>query len=1101
MLTKKAVSLILCIAMLLTVAILPATFVSAAGVDAESSANSGTDYGLATKIEDGNILHAFNWKMQDIKEHAAEIAAAGYTTVQISPIQKSKEASNIGSYATDWWAYYQPTDFTVGNALGTQADVASMTSTLHSYGIKVIADVVTNHTTDFNYDTKAERTAAWNAMSDTVKGFYRHNTWESNTTANDNNRTNMTTLDVGGLKDINTENKSYQNYLITNLFNPLSNAGVDGFRFDAAKHIATPDDSPSSDYWPTITNAIKSKNSNAFIYGEVLSLAGKLPVSAYTKYMRVTDYAYGDTVRAALNSNNASSLANYGYTGSQKNQNVLWVESHDTYCDKKSFSLSKQKQIVGWAVVGARKDAPALFFVRPLHENKAPDSKGHLPYDELMGYYGSADTWQNKAVVEVNKFKNAFAGQSENVSSSGSLFFVQRGTSGMVIANLSASSASVNQSCTLASGSYVDQVSGNTFNVSGGKITGNIGSTGVAVIYNKTAQNSAPEVSVTLDGEKVYSGVTAAYANTTAKLVVTVKNATSATVKFNNLSERTATLNGSTTFNLNTSVANGKSIPFTVTAKNGSKTTSTTYTIVKDTNTGSRRVYFDNTATQWPSPEVFCKNSESATGSFSNSIKMTKQSGNIWYADVPSGTTYVKFNYGMIPSTGLHIGHNFAKCGGYCGPTLPPTMIYDYGTDANYYDNLRTKGGFHLIGTMICQNLHMVPYNYTAGTLKDTDVTGGGSTTPTTPQPTTAPPTQPPTQPSTQKPTTQPSTETDKLILGDTDRDGKVSVLDATKIQKRLASLVPEFNADTKRCADVDGDGVVSVLDATYIQKYLASMSVPYDIGKVLDNSQPATSAPQPSTDAPEPYTDAPEPTSGGGTITPSKLSNKWVAMVYCEEYSTDPASRTKQFDLDEYGRLTYEFPGDSYVFCRNYDSGVQYCTDGWAGFVNPVTLVNQNSLSDEANFNKMYVPAGTHTLCLQYDKSSDTATLSYDMVDPAGPVVNPTSGGDNPPVPVGDDLVFEPGEASVANPAWFGWFWNTGSEGQWIKGTEDSSGNIIFANGMSFGNVTVVRMPSGSATADWNTMWNQSEDIAIQQGTLYFTGWGSSNKFLIGWK
>ena len=85
--------------------------------------------------------------------------------------------------------------------------------------------------------------------------------------------------------------------------------------------------------------------------------------------------------------------------------------------------------------------------------------------------------------------------------------------------------------------------------------------------------------------------------------------------------------------------------------------------------------------------------------------------------------------------------------------------------------------------------------------------------------------------------------------------------------------------------------------------------------------------------------------------------------------------------------------------------------------------------------------------------------------------------------------------------PTRFGWFWNTGSEGQWIKGTEDSSGNIIFANGMSFGNVTVVRMPSGSATADWNTMWNQSEDIAIQQGTLYFTGWGSSNKFLIGWK
>ena len=147
MLTKKAVSLILAVAMLLTMAIIPVTMASAADL-AESSVNSGTDYNLASNIKDGNILHAFNWKMQDIKDHAAEIAAAGFTTVQISPIQKSKEAANAGSYATDWWSFYQPIDFTVGNALGTQSDLQSAVSELHKYGIKVIADVVTNHTTD-----------------------------------------------------------------------------------------------------------------------------------------------------------------------------------------------------------------------------------------------------------------------------------------------------------------------------------------------------------------------------------------------------------------------------------------------------------------------------------------------------------------------------------------------------------------------------------------------------------------------------------------------------------------------------------------------------------------------------------------------------------------------------------------------------------------------------------------------------------------------------------------------------------------------------------------------------------------------------------------
>ena len=1101
MLTKKAVSLILCIAMLLTMAIIPVSMASAASVDAESAA-SDNDYNLASNIKDGNILHAFNWKMKDIQDHAAEIAAAGFTTVQISPIQKAKETTNAGSYATDWWAYYQPIDFTVGNPLGTQAELKSMTTELHKYGIKVIADVVTNHTTDFNYDTKKESKAAWEAMNPTVKTFYRHpDTYESYTKTSDSSRESTTTYDLGGLKDLNTESSAYQQYLINNLINPLSDSGVDGFRFDAAKHIGTPDDTGAakSNFWPTVTNAIKAKNSNAYIYGEVLSLAGKLSISAYTKYMNVTDYAYGDTVRSALNSSNASSLISYGYTGSQKGQNVLWVESHDTFCDNKSFNISKAKQIVGWAAIGARKDAPALFFVRPLHENKAPDSKGHLQYDELMGYYGSADTWQNKSVVEVNKFKNAFAGQNETVTASGSMLFVQRGTSGMVISNLAATSASVNQSCSMTAGSYVDQVTGKTFNVSGGKITGQIGSSGVAVIYNKTAQNSAPEVSVTLDGQKIYSGVPAAYANATAKLVVTVNNATEATVKFNNLNARTATLNGSTTFTLNSSVANGKAYPVTVTAKNGSKTTTTKYTLVKDTNTGSRRVYFDNTATKWAAPEVFCKNSESATGQFKNGIKMTKQSGELYYADVPAGTTYVKFNCGYIGADGLHIGHTLQQCGGYCGPTLPPTVIMDYGTNANLNDNLRTKGGYHLIGTMICKNLHVESYNYSNGTLSDSDVTGGGSTTPT--QPATQP-TQPPTQPSTQKPTTptQPATQyIGKLRLGDADLDGKITILDATTIQKVLASILPAFSEDAKRCANVDGDTAVSIIDATLIQKYLASVSIPYDIGSYLDG-EPETTAPQPVTDAPQPYTDAPEPTSGGGTITPEKLANKWVAMIYCEAYSTDPASRTKQFDLDEYGRLTYEFPGDSYVFCRNYDTGVQYCTDGWSNFANPVTLVNQNSLSDAANFDKMYVPAGTHTLCLQYDSASDTATLSYDMTDPSGPVVTPTSGGDTPG-PVGDDLTFVPGASSEANPAWFGWVWNNGSEGTWITGTVDGSGNVIFPGAMAYDNITIARMPTGSTQGDWNKYWNQSEDIVIQQGkTLYFTGW-NNDKFTAEWR
>ena len=72
------------------------------------------------------------------------------------------------------------------------------------------------------------------------------------------------------------------------------------------------------------------------------------------------------------------------------------------------------------------------------------------------------------------------------------------------------------------------------------------------------------------------------------------------------------------------------------------------------------------------------------------------------------------------------------------------------------------------------------------------------------------------------------------IILGDTDGDGKVTVLDATTIQKVKASMeVPVF---VEAAADVDADNAVSVLDATWIQKHLASLPSPEGIGKPMKN-------------------------------------------------------------------------------------------------------------------------------------------------------------------------------------------------------------------------------------------------------------------------
>jgi len=790
--------MILVVIIMLTVAVVPATF-SAADTDI---ADTSIDYNLAPNIQSGNILHAFNWRMRDLVKYAPEIAQAGYTSVQISPIQASKAAGNAGSYATDWWSFYQPTDMTIGNALGTATELKAATTELHKYGVKVIADVVTNHVQNC---VSRKDTAN---VAQTLKDNARRDLLNHNYSTSDNNRAAQVTYDLGGeLPDMNTGSKTYQNYVINNLLNPLADNGVDGFRFDAAKHIETPDDgSLASDYWPTITSAIKSKNSNAYIYGEVLATGGQFQIGSYTKYINVTDYAYGNTVRGALNSKNASSLANYGYSGSSKNQNVLWVESHDTFCDNTSTGLTKTQQILGWAIVGSRAEAPGLFLVRPKHE--ALDSAGFIKYDELMGAPGAADTWKNPTVVAVNHFKNAFAGQSETDYNNGANFFVQRGTTGMVIVNLNGSSTTVSQTCSMANGTYKDQVTGNSFTVSGGKISGTVGASGVAVVYNTTADNSSPEIELSLNNVQLTPEVLNRYTGATATVKVDLKNATSATIKVSNLDAKTVT--ESTTFTLNSSIPYGKSVDITVTATNGKKEVSRSYNIKKKNPNEAKVVYFDNSATAWATPYLVAKTGEAAgtciSGYGFKECKMTlvSGSGNIYKAEVPANANYVKFSEG--PTT-LHLGHTVAECNQCCGRTLPETVI-NYGT-ANSAAN-RERGGYLLEGAMIGTDLRFEDYgDYPVATLSNADTSLTEQDEPT----------EPPTEPGK------------KLLRGDADLDTYVNVLDVTMAQRDIATI-KALSADGKLAADVDENGTLESIDVTRIQRYLANMENPYKIGQ-----------------------------------------------------------------------------------------------------------------------------------------------------------------------------------------------------------------------------------------------------------------------------
>ena len=94
-------------------------------------------------INEETILHVWNWSFKTIKENIKEIVNAGYTWIQISPVQGTKDKSLV---VKDWWMLYQPINFKIGNfQLGSREEFIGMCAEAHRYGLKVMVDVILNH--------------------------------------------------------------------------------------------------------------------------------------------------------------------------------------------------------------------------------------------------------------------------------------------------------------------------------------------------------------------------------------------------------------------------------------------------------------------------------------------------------------------------------------------------------------------------------------------------------------------------------------------------------------------------------------------------------------------------------------------------------------------------------------------------------------------------------------------------------------------------------------------------------------------------------------------------------------------------------------------
>ena len=516
------------------------------------------------------ILHCWNWSYDTIRENLQAIKAAGYTMVQTSPAQPHSgwKAGAIGT--GDWWMLYQPLGLHVAGEneswLGDADDLAALCTAAHELGIEVIVDVVSNHLCNGYNDVAADGTDPYDdsqiiatdangnhgyqfevqpdARVQTHNPELTNDKFRSDYVFCNDTVTEAVVHGNIGMPDLKTEDTTVQSSVL-NYLKELIDLGVDGFRFDAAKHIETPSDGAyASDFWPTVIEGAEayaeSKGRTVWSYGEVLSTAGHTrKMNYYAPYIDMTEISYAYTITEGFGKDHsASKVANQlfkdwlgvGVETLAASDLVLMAESHDTYAQSSGSFSEYAPEIINkaWAVAVARADASALYFARPQGYEY-----GLNPDDPSLGYpvgtLGACEdfNWMNVEVAEANKFHTAFVGSPEAVYAAGNLVVVERWNAedcGAVIANAVGATASVSFSAQhLADGTYYDQITENVFTVSGGTVSGQMGATGVAVLRT-TAPNVCehPEdqlYTVTKEATCTEDGYVAVYCHLCGRMV------------------------------------------------------------------------------------------------------------------------------------------------------------------------------------------------------------------------------------------------------------------------------------------------------------------------------------------------------------------------------------------------------------------------------------------------------------------------------------------------------------------------------------------------------------------------------------------------------
>ena len=259
--------------------------------DKKNNDNGGFNTSL-TAFYHGGDLKGLTGTCEPGDDGLARIKSLGFTAVWLTPVVTQQEAIGAGSGYHGYWGV----DFlNVDPHLGTNADMLEFSKCAKKLGLKIILDVVTNHTGDIiKYrgneayiptESKNLKNPAWlNNLSN------YHNVGDMSSCWGVGNCTKLG--DFYGLDDLATEKPQVYKGWAEVYGKWISNYGISGFRVDTARHV---DDKFFRNWSPLIQATAKKSNINDFtIFGEVFdySVFNLMTYVRQNKIQTVLDFPF-----------------------------------------------------------------------------------------------------------------------------------------------------------------------------------------------------------------------------------------------------------------------------------------------------------------------------------------------------------------------------------------------------------------------------------------------------------------------------------------------------------------------------------------------------------------------------------------------------------------------------------------------------------------------------------------------------------------------------------------------------------------------------------------------------------------------------------------